>query len=76
MPGDPEALKAARKREGELQEQLREKEAQISHLKAELQTSVSKELSQRERMAEYEEKLGAMTEQKQETEQMQQYLRE
>jgi len=76
MPGDPEALKAARKREGELQEQLREKEAQISHLKAELQTSVSKELSQRERMAEYEEKLSAMTEQKQETEQMQQYLRE
>jgi hypothetical protein len=76
MPGDPEALKAARKREGELQEQLREKEAQISHLKAELQTSVSKELSQRERMAECEEKLSAMTEQKQETEQMQQYLRE
>ena len=69
-------MKAARKREGELQEQLREKEAQISHLKAELQTSVSKELSQRERMAECEEKLGAMTEQKQETEQMQQYLRE
>lgn len=61
-------MKEAREREAQLKQQIREKEAQIVHLQGELQSLVSRELSQRDKLAEAEELTSRIGEQKEDAE--------